>query len=374
MLITARHRPIMTHQRRSPLPWFIVSLSALLVGMSCDAPPEVPDSPPLAIRVSEAQIRRVTHGLDYVGTVHAQNELRVLARIPGTLVELPVPEGELAQKGDLLAKLTAHDLAASYQRTAAELTRAKAEKEHQCNWYAQYRKLGAAGTVSDLVVDRHRQACLTAGSSVSASRSSRRLQGAMLSKTREQAPFSGKVLEWLAEPGQNVQPGQPILLFGKEDLEIRAQVAEGDVQRHVRVGAPVRILVAGESHLLRVERVAPTARGQGRMVEVRVPLPASLRKGLRHGMSVNMAFVVTERDKALAIPAAALTERDGHQGLFLLEDKTVRWVQVRVTAQDGRWAAVEGQLPTRFAVAVTNLEMLEDRAQVYPVPEGKDSP
>lgn len=343
----------------------------LVVGVGCNPKQARAPMAPLAIRVVAAHNGPLAHRLSYVGTVHSQREIKVLARVGGTVVKLPIAEGGRAKKGSVIALLSAQDLMASYHRTGAELGKASTEWNHQCHWYRQYRKLGAAGSVSVLVVDRHRKACSAAGAAYRAAKASRALRGAIAAKTRERAPFTGRVLQWLSEPGENVMPGRPILLFGNDAREIRVQVVESDLRRSVRVGTPVQVVIGEMTHGLRVDAIAPMARGLGRTFEVKIRLPASTRSALRNGMSINVSFVIAQEARALTVPAAAVHGRGSESVIFLINGKRVRRIAVKLGVRDGRRVAIHGDLPKRFSVAVSNLDMLGDNTRVYPVPAGE---
>ena len=345
-----------------------VGLAASFVhATSCSSTPARPKQAPLAIRAVNVRHGEITQSLEYVGTVHSRREVKVLARVQGTVSALPYREGQRVKKGSTIARLSAHDLAASYRRTVAEVGKASAEQNHQCYWYRQYKKLEASGTVARVVVDRHRRACQAATASHRAARASRALRGVMASKTRERSPFNGRVLQWLAEPGQNVMPGQPILLLGNEEREIRVFVVESDLLRHIRQGTPVLAKVGKKSLRLKVGETAPMARGVGRTVEIRVPLPASASTSLRNGMSVNVSFVVAHADRAVSVPTHAVVLRGAESSIYLVQGERVRRVPVRTGVRNGRWVQVHGELPPKSIVATSNLDQLSDRSRVFVV-------
>lgn len=359
--------------RRRPGTTIVLLSSMLLVGSlsRCKTTPTRSKQAPLAIRAVEIRRGAITQSLEYVGTVHSRREVKVLARVQGTVSKLPFPEGSRVKKGVTIARMSARDLAASYRRTAAEVRKAAAERTHECHWYRQYRKLEKSGTVARLAVDRHRKACQAASAGYQAAKASRTLRSVIVGKTRERAPFDGRVLQWLAEPGQNVMPGQPILLFGNEAREARVQVVESDLRRHIRVGTPVTIALDGRLHALKVGEIAPVARGVGRTVQIKIPLPDSTSTSLRNGMSINVSFVVAHEEHAQSVPTTAVRRSGPHSAVYLVEGKRVRRVPVRVGVRNGRWVQVHGKLPHDATVAVTNLDQLSDRSRVYVVKRRK---
>ena len=88
----------------------LVFLSAVLA--SCRETRRVDELRPLAVGTAEAQIKQVTKTVSYVGTVHSETEVTVLARVAGRVRVLPFNEGARVKKGQVVARLASPDLAA----------------------------------------------------------------------------------------------------------------------------------------------------------------------------------------------------------------------------------------------------------------------
>lgn len=249
----------------------------------------------------------------------------------------------------------------------AEVKRAQTERDFLCETYETDRKLGAAGAITGRQVEMSKKACDAATAALAASQAGSREVGATRGKTAEQAPFGGLVLQWLVEPGQNVMPGMPLLLFGSHDLEVRVQVAERDLERGVREGIPAMVRFGGETHRLQISRVAPMATGPGRTFEVRIPLPHELTVAPAHGISTRVDFLVAEAAQSIAISEKALTKANGTDAVFVINDERVRAVKVVPGIRDRGLIEVRGDITVGAWVAVSNLDLLQDGVRVFAV-------
>jgi len=304
--------------------------------------------------------------IGYVGTVHSRREVKVLAQTAGAVLSL-TREGETVREGQLVARITAPEIAARSSRMDAEVRRAQTERDFLCETYETDRKLGAAGAITSRQVDMSKKACDAATAALTAAQAGSREVGATSGKSKEQAPFDGLVLQWMVEPGQNVMPGMPLLLLGNHDLEVRVQVAERDLERGVREGIPAMIRFGGEAHRLQVARVGPMATGPSRTFEVKLPLPGELKTAPAHGTSMRVDFLVAEAASSIAISEKALTKVNGADAVFVIDDERARAVEVVPGIRDRGLIEVKGDVTAGAWVAVSNLDLLQDGVHVFAV-------
>ena len=97
------------------------AISILLTSAGCsNKDGAVEEMIPVAVRVDSPQLRDMSEHLTYIGSVHATNEIPVIAQVQGTVVSIPIDEGMSIKKGDLLIKLSAPDLEANVNKLNAE--------------------------------------------------------------------------------------------------------------------------------------------------------------------------------------------------------------------------------------------------------------
>jgi HlyD family secretion protein len=192
-------------------------------------------------------------------------------------------------------------------------------------------------------------------------------------KTVETAPFAGRVLQWLVQPGQNVMPGTPLLLFGGQQLELRVPVAERDIAKGVVVGGPALVSLGEQKLRLVVADVAPMATGPGRSVVVRIPVPEDVQASFGHGNSARVELVIAELSNALSVPEKALWLSGSLSSVFVIDAGQTHQVPVQTGIRDHGWIAVEGNLSVGARVAVSNLDVLKDGTQIFAVNDDRSS-
>lgn len=357
-------------QQTLALPSLIMLLLAGLAwsGSGCaqDASRSPREIAPVAVRIAPVTRQDLSRRVGYVGTVHSHRELKVLARTSGKVTWL-AGEGETVRKGQLLSRIEAPETSARASRMDAEVQRAVTERDFLCETYQTDRRLGQAGAVSSTQVDRSRRACVAARAAVEAARAGLREAGVSKSRSSEQAPFGGRVLRWLVEPGQNVMPGTPLLLFGDHELEVRVAVAERDLDKGVLVGIFALVRLHQKTLRIPVATVAPVAIGPGRTTEVTIPLPGDMTPAPGHGTSTRVDFVVDEAARTFAVDEKAVAESKDGNVVFVIADGRARAVPVVVGIRDGGSVAVDGELAAGALVAVSNLDLLQDGTEVLAV-------
>lgn len=309
---------------------------------------------PVAVRVTRPVITDMEERLSYMGTVRADREVQVIAQVQGTVAALPKAEGARVKKGDVVVEIDAPDL----QAAAARL---RADRDYWVRRHEEDKRLVA---VEALPPDQ-------AEASLRASRSAQAALAeaeARLAKTIEPAAIQGRVLSWLAEPGQHVMPGQPILLLGNDALEVHVPVVEEDLRRKVKIDVPVKVGDAlGRTFSSRVAKISPVARGAARVFTVEIPLPQEAGQAVRIGTSMQVDFILKSSADCVVVPVEAIIQQGGSSYIFLIRgDRAVRQ-EVTVGIEQEGFVEVAFDWNGQDAVAISNLGSLADGAAVFPV-------
>jgi len=158
------------------------------------------------------------------------------------------------------------------------------------------------------------------------------------------APLEGVVRERLANVGQYLAVGSPVVTIVKmHPLRLRVAVPEREAQS-VRTGQGVHVLVEGDETVYqgKVARVSPAIDEASRtlMVEAEVPNPRSV---LRPGSFANAEIVTAAEARAILVPATALVTFAGVDKILLVKDGKVS--ERRVTTgrrENGRVEIIAG--------------------------------
>jgi HlyD family secretion protein len=314
---------------------------------------------PILITTDKAFRTNVTELVTATGKIQPEIEVKIAPEVSGEIVELPVHEGQIVQKGDLLmrirpdsyrAQVESQQAALNSARSASVQNRAqlsKAETE-----YRRIQKLFEGGLLSD--TDRN-SAKTTYDSAKAALDSAKfeiqRAEGALrqineaLSKTVIRSPATGTISSLTSRAGERVVgtsqfAGTEVMRIADLDhMEARVNVNENDVVE-VKVGDVARISVdAYPDREIRgvVREIASTAltRNAGTQeevtnFEVKISIPdRSLR--LRPGMSATADIETATVKNVVAVPIQSVTVRSTDTDLSPEEQERRR---VRDAARD----------------------------------------
>ncbi len=339
--------------------WVLFMASVFMAVLGCSKGKEnIRESAPVAIRVVKPERVSLKDKISYVGTVQAHREVRVISRVQGTILSLPVAEGNKVHKGQVVARIFAPELDATVRRLQAEV-------DYWKRRYEADQRLEKEKAIPPEQVAMSKRAFLSASAALEGAR-------ANLDKTVERAPFDGEVLKWLVDPGQPVMPGQPVLILGDNQTEVQVEVIEEDLKRGLRVGTPVLLFRKDGSTLeSQVREIAPQASGISRTFIVKVAVPQKQSQGWRKGESVRTEFVLKSAPNALAVPVDAIADRDVQPHIFLVREGKAFRQEVTVGIQQGNLVQVDFPYNGQDEVAVTNLGLLKDGIPVFTVETGE---
>ncbi len=316
--------------------------------------------PARSVRLAIAEMRPMERSIAVTGTLAAQEESTLSAKVPGRLQQWMVDIGSVVREGDLLAQVEPRDYELKLQQAAAALAQARValglpldgdndeitleevssikqakavldEAGKNQERVARLLKSGIASSAEfDAVEATHTVAAAKYATALEEARmrmaalSQRRAEYEMarkqLSDASVRAPFDGAVQARPASVGEYVATGAPIVTVVKTDpLRLRLAVPERESML-VRAGQTVRLRIEGDlaSYAGRITRLSPALVEEDRMlrVEADVPNPGSLRPGL----FASAAIVVEEHEQALTVPTNAVVAFAGIEKVVLVQN------------------------------------------------------
>ncbi|WP_306600844.1 efflux RND transporter periplasmic adaptor subunit [Geothrix sp. 21YS21S-2] len=229
-------------------------------------------------------------------------DLVVSAEYGGRLASLPVRELDRVRAGQVLARLDSREQEASLASARARVRELEAEGRFLDLELRRQQRLLAAGVVGQRAFDdADSQLRLSRARREAALATAAQLEAA-LAKLTLVAPFSGVIVERLAQPGELLAPGGRLVRIADLDrLRVEAEVDEYDLPS-LAVGREVAIEVEGTAGTLagRVEEVPaavslrrlkpldPARPSDIRVALVKVALPREAR--LKLGQRVELAI------------------------------------------------------------------------------------
>jgi membrane fusion protein, multidrug efflux system len=275
-----------------------------------------------AIPVETALVERVgdSGSTSVPATVLGRERARLAARIPSSVVELPVREGDRVQRGALVVRLDDAALVASLRAAEAASRAASAD-------LARIDVLVQAGAATPRDAEESRARVAAATATVSAA--TQTLAWAVL-----RAPFAGTVASRPANVGDVVTPGTTLIeIEGSGGLELRATL-EAELVSKLRPGSTLDVVVDGQAAPLVAVVRAISAAGDPatHRFELKADLPAA--PGLRSGLFARLLVPAHAESPRLLVPREAVLERGGLTGLVVVEGAIahLRWVAVGATA------------------------------------------
>lgn len=113
---------------------FGLALMAMLLGCS-SPPPPLPVQPTPKVRVLRMQPTVVEPTIEVTGTVISQEVTRIHSEVSGTFLRIHVREGDVVQKGDILAELDPETFQLNLEVASAESLKARSEHDRIARGY-----------------------------------------------------------------------------------------------------------------------------------------------------------------------------------------------------------------------------------------------
>lgn len=267
-----------------------------------------------AVPVEAAAATRQKISASYSGTANleAPNEVQVVAKTSGVMVQLLAEEGDQVKAGQVLARLDG-------ERTRLEAQRLLATVHKLENNYRRSQELLAQKLVSAEASDQIRY-------DLESARASYDLANLELSYTRISSPIDGVVAQRMVKPGNLVALNAPVFrVINTARLEGVLNVPERELSR-LKAGQPLHMQVDAVGDKLfvgKVDRISPVMdAGSGTF---RVVCVFEDAKELRPGMFGRIEVVYEQRENALTVPRLALLEDEGRSAVFVVQaGKAVR--------------------------------------------------
>jgi RND family efflux transporter MFP subunit len=165
------------------------------------------------------------------------------------------------------------------------------------------------------------------------------------------APFTGRILDRPAAPGQYVAAGTPIAtLVRVHPLRLRVEVPERSASS-VRLGQSVRVGVEGEEGTFTgvVSRLSPAISSENRTLLVEAEIPNDPPR-LRPGSFARAEIVVETGAPALVIPYGCIVSFAGVDKVFVVEDGKAVERRVRLGQRQGEFVEIQEGLARGSAV------------------------
>ncbi len=313
------------------------------------------------------------------GTVVPYKEVTLTAQMPGRVESIAGEEGEHFAKDTVLVKIDDAELLAKRRAAYAEMMNADAALRNAGvqysrelwspdsmsrasgfglpNLFDQYFSKPAGDVLGqgDSQVERRAQ-LHNFGTQIEQARNAlMRAQSQIeqidtkIRDARSKAPFDGVILNKLAEVGDTVQPGMPLIKFAdmkylQVEVDIPARLVTG-----VKVGdkMPAKLDVSDTPIEVRVAQIFPMADPQRHTVKVKCDLPVGTRTGPGQYAQIEIKDMNATTQNLPVIPRSSLIWRGSLPGVYVRkEDKReLRLIRLGRDIDDKNVSVLSGLKP-----------------------------
>lgn len=298
---------------------------------------------PIAVTTEKAFRKPITQLVTATGKIQPEIEVKIAPEVSGEIIEMPVKEGEVVSRGQLLmrikpdtykAQVEAQEAALNSARSAsvqgrAQLSKADLDYKRAVNLFKQSLLSEADRNAAQTQYDIAKAALQSSLFQIEQAEGALRQIREALSKTTIYSPSTGSISSLTSRVGERVVgtsqfAGTEVMRIADlNNMEARVNVNENDVI-NVKIGDGARITVdAWPDKVIRgvVREIASTAltRNAGSQeevtnFEVKIAIPdRSVR--LRPGMSATADIETATVQNAVVVPIQSVTVRSSESEL-----------------------------------------------------------
>jgi RND family efflux transporter MFP subunit len=298
----------------------------------------------------------------FTGVVGARIQSDLGFRVPGKVVQRLVDVGQAVHRGQPLMRIDPVDLGLQARAQAEAVTAARARARQAGDDEARYRDLVAEGAVSASAYEQLRAAADSAKAQLSAAEAQYDVARNATGYAVLVADADGVVVDTLAEPGQVVGAGQPVVRLAHAGP--REAVVQLPETVRPPLGSQAQATLYGGGHVAGVARLRQLADAADRLTrtyEAKYVLDGPLADAPL-GATVTLRLDGESKTGALQVPAAAVLDAGKGSGVWTVagEPARVTWRKVDVLAIGDDMARVTGQLKAGERVIALGAHLLHE--------------
>jgi multidrug efflux system membrane fusion protein len=347
-----------------PSPLLLLLLTACLPEAKTAAPPA--EEPPRPVQVAEIRHLPADAGPSFTGVVRARREADVALRAGGRIAERLVDLGAEVAPGQVLFRLDPRDLELALRAAEADVLSAEATAAQAVNDAGRSRALVSAGHVAAAFHEQREATARAATQRLAAARAQRDLARNRLDYAELRAPAGGRVTAILAEAGQVVAEGAPVLrLADPAEREVLVQLPENAIGA---ARATARFWARPEVALpVQLREVAAQADANMRTYAARFSIPDA-PDWARLGMTATIHLAAESSAPGARIPLSALHDRgQGPMVWRLTEQGRIEAAPVTVLGLSESMATIRTDLPAGTRIVAMGAQLLDPGSRVRPV-------
>lgn len=257
--------------------------------------------------------------INSTGIVEPILKVELKSKASGEIIELAIEEGDLVNKGQLIARLDAANAVNDYNQAEADHEVAKASLSQAKKQRKRQEKLFMQGLISELDYENAELAQQQANSRLVQAKTALEYARERLSDTVIESPINGIILKKFIEKGQIIASGISTVSGGTaiatvadmSKVYVRTSVDEIDIGQ---IAAGQKATVNAESYpdhefYGEILRIHPQAKIEQNVTTFDVTIEVDNAEGLlMAGMNASVEIIAGYKENVLLIPREALTD------------------------------------------------------------------
>lgn len=340
------------------LGWLLLVAGA----MAACSKPAPPAEPIRAVKVITVGMQASGSTLEYAGEVRARVESRVGFRVGGKMLERPVELGQHVKAGQLLARLDPQDLKLAADAARAQVAAARTNQALAAADYKRYQALKDQNFISGAELERRDAVLQAAQAQLDQALAQLSVQGNQAAYASLHADVAGVVTAVLAERGQVVAAGAPVLQIAQDGVRDVVFSVPEDKVTAIKLGTEAEVLRWSTPGRLKglVREVAASADPATRTFTVKVAVQT--QDDLALGSTVSVLPMALQHSGApvIKLPTSALRQEGQATAVWVLDpaNMTVQSKTVQIATADGNDVVVAGGLQPGMQVVVAGVHVL----------------
>ena len=301
----------------------------------------------------------------FTGVVSPRVQSNLGFRVPGKITSRLVDTGQFVRAGQPLMTIDRTDYVHAITARAETVTAAKAKAVQAAADEARYRGLVKTGAVSASIYDQIKAASDAAQADLAAATAQEQVARDEGGYSQLVADADGVVVETLAEPGQVVMAGQPVVeLAHSGQREAAVNLPE---TLRPKLGSRAYATVYGSTTRVpvRLRQLSGAADPQTRTFEARYVLDGAATNAPL-GATVTVHLSGDGETDTLQVPVASIVDQGKGPGIWLLNasTSTVTFQPVQVRQLGEELAIISGNLHPGQQVVALGVHLLHDGQRV----------
>jgi RND family efflux transporter MFP subunit len=307
------------------------------------------------VGVMAARVVKMAPGSAMPGTVVSLNDSQLASEVEGRVASV-ADVGTVVKKNDIVVKVDGSLAGIQLTSDKANVARLSAQLRFDTDQAARMDNLANQNAIAKSTRD---QAAATRDMDAAAlAQAQAALQKSQYQSSHGEirAPFAGRVVARLINPGEYVTAGKPVLrLVDIGSLEISLQVPI-DSARFIREKMPLTATIEGKPVVATVRAIVPVGDIVSRTIEIRLVVPAG---SALVGDAAKVMIPSALPRSVVAVSRDALVLRDENTYIFKVDTKgVVQRVAVETGAEQGALVEIKGPLAAGERVVVRGAERM----------------